>query len=182
MGQAKLLQLWRAKPLIAWTIAAWQQSGVEAIVLTVHPDDAALAELARSLGAAVVVPELPPADMKDSVRIALGEVERRFAPTQCDVWLLAPADLPEMSPDVCRQLLAAAPAHPGRIIVPQHAGRRGHPVLFPWSLAAEVAALQADEGVNALLARHEVVVLEAGPACLADDIDTPDDLRRLRQR
>jgi molybdenum cofactor cytidylyltransferase len=182
MGRAKLLATWRAKPLVAWTIAAWQQSGVSAIVMTVHPDDAALAELARGLGVAVVVPAAPPAEMKDSVQLALDHAREKFAPSEHDVWLLAPADMPELSPDVCRQLLAAARENSGRIIVPQHAGRRGHPVLFPWPVAAEVATLGASEGVNALFARHKVQLLDCGPACLADDIDTPADLARLQDR
>jgi molybdenum cofactor cytidylyltransferase len=182
MGRAKLLALWRDRPLIAWNIDAWRRAGVDAIVMTVHPDDPELAQTARSLGARVVVPAAAPADMKDSVRIALAHARTEFAPRDSDVWLLAPADLPELSSDVARQLLQAARQNPRKIIVPQHAGRRGHPVLFPWPLAAEVATLAENEGVDALLARHEIVTLEAGPACLAIDIDTPDDLARLQDR
>jgi molybdenum cofactor cytidylyltransferase len=78
--------------------------------------------------------------------------------------------------------MAAASERPGRIIVPCHQGRRGHPVLLPWSLAGEVAALGVGEGVNAILARHDVVEIACGPEAVAADIDTPADFRRLQDR
>lgn len=59
-------------------------------------------------------------------------------------------------------------------MVPNHNGRRGHPVLFPWLLAAAVGQLREDQGVNALLERGPVVEV---PFDLprAADIDTPDE-------
>jgi molybdenum cofactor cytidylyltransferase len=182
MGRPKLLAQWRGQPLIAATIRAWQNSQVDVVVMVVEANNVELIEVSQRLGAELVVPAMPPAEMKDSVRIALAHVQAQFAPTAADVWLLAPADMPELSPAVALRLLDAAAQHPGQIIVPMHDGRRGHPVLFPWSLAAEVATLAAHEGVNALLHRHPCVTLDCGPACLAADIDSPDDLARLQDR
>lgn len=182
MGRPKLLAPWRGQPLIAATIRAWQTAAVEAVVVVVDAGDSDLIAATQQLGVELVLPAHRPAEMKDSVRIALEHVQTKLAPTAADVWLLAPADMPELSPAVARQLISAAAQHPGRIVVPVHDGRRGHPVLFPWTLAAEVATLAAHEGVSALVSRHEVVALECGAACLAADIDSPDDLARLQNR
>ena len=60
------------------------------------------------------------------------------------------------------------------VIVPTYQARRGHPVLFPWSMAGELALLKSDEGVNALVNRAAVVEVEfpVSPEKMAD-VDTP---------
>ena len=64
------------------------------------------------------------------------------------------------------------------------AGRRGHPVLFPWPLAAEVDRLAGNEGLNTIVARHSVIEVEVGGAAPGAtpfaDLDTPEDYQRLR--
>ena len=69
------------------------------------------------------------------------------------------------------------------IHVPIFEGRRGHPVLFPWSLAQEVTALPEDKGINALLQAHPAIVREQvfHFRGILDDLDTPDDYRRLNK-
>lgn len=57
--------------------------------------------------------------------------------------------------------------------------RRGHPVLFPWKLAAEVHRLGPNEGVSALLSRHEFFELEYPESSVLGDVDTPEDYERL---
>ena len=48
MGQPKLLLPLAGQPLILHTIAAWQQSRVDRIVVVVRPGDEALAEVVRT--------------------------------------------------------------------------------------------------------------------------------------
>ena len=181
MGTPKLLLPWGASTVIEHVLAAWQTSETTHTVIVVHPDDEALAEVCRTSGAEVVVPSGPPPDMKVSVRLALEYVTERYAPHESDAWLLAPADMPTLSADVINRVLAAYRADRSKIVVPEHAGRHGHPALFPWSLAAEVARLAEDEGVNRLLARHPVREVECPAEALAVDLDTPDDYRRRQE-
>ncbi len=178
MGAPKLLLPWGASTVIEHVLAAWQASRTTHTVVVVHPDDEALAEVCRTSGAEVVVPSEPPPDMKVSVRLALEYVTERYAPHERDAWLLAPADMPTLSTDVINRVLAAYQADRSKIIVPVHAGRHGHPALFPWSLAADVAHLAENEGVNRLLARHPVREVECPAEALAVDLDTPEDYRR----
>lgn len=180
MGTPKLLLPWRHHTIVQEVLQRWKAGGVDHRVVVVHPADAELARLARAAGAEVVVAADPPPDMKASVRLGLEYVAARWQPQPTDAWLLAPADMPELSPEITRKLLVEHASQPEAIVVPTHDGRRGHPVLFPWPLAEAVSQLDADQGVNALLDRGPVTML---PCDLprAADIDTPDEYSQARR-
>jgi len=70
---------------------------------------------------------------------------------------------------------------PGRIVVPVHNGRRGHPVIFAAELFDEILDLPPDQGLNSVVRRQpervvEVFVENAG---VLRDIDTPEQFARL---
>ena len=180
MGQAKLLLPWREATVIEQVLAAWQGSRVACVVVVVHPDDTELADVCRRAGAIVQVAATPPPDMKASVRLGLEWLDEHFAPTAADAWMLAPADVPELTSRQIDRVLAEFDPSAGEILVPVHAGRRGHPVLFPWPLAAEVPRLADDEGINALVKRHPVRELPNDDPGILTDLDTPEDYRRLQ--
>lgn len=183
MGRPKLLLPWGSSTVIEHVLAAWRASRVDHVIVVVDPSDRRLAELCKARGARVVVPDEPPAEMKDSVRLGLEWAESR-RPQNDDAWLVAPADMPGLNVQIIDRLIAAHEAGLGSpcIRAPRHGTKRGHPVLFPWPLAAEVARLGADEGLNALLARHDAQWLEVAADASSEDFDTPEDYDRLRAR
>lgn len=180
MGQPKLLLPLAGKTLIERTISAWQRSGVECIFVVLRADDAALAALVTSSGATVVMADPPPADMKASVRAGLDHIALNIKPSANDVWLTAPADLPSLSSEAVRRLLAAHDPRSPKVLVAAHQNQAGHPVLFPWSWAEEVATLADDEGLNRLVERAGAVLVECGAAANGRDLDTPDDYQRWK--
>jgi molybdenum cofactor cytidylyltransferase len=182
MGRPKLLLPWGAGTVIQSVIAAWRASGVSRCVVVVHPDDAELAEICRAAGADVVVPGSPPPDMKASVRCGLEFVAEAHRPAAGDAWLVAPADMPLLSASAIDLVLAAHRPEAPRIIVPAFEGKRGHPVLFPWTLAAEVARLGDDDGLSRLLHDHAVVEVVSNEPAVLLDFDTPADYEALRDR
>lgn len=184
MGRPKLLLPWGddGRALVEVVLAAWRDGGATHTVVTVHPDDTALAAVCRAAGAEVVVPSQPPPDMKASVAAALAYIAERYAPTDADVWLVAPADLPRLAPSVIALLLQTFDPLRPAIWRPMHAGRGGHPLLLPWSAAAALSQIPVDRGLDYLLEHLSYRTVEAGPACLAADVDTPDDYRRLHDR
>ena len=180
MGRSKLLLPWSGCTVIQCVLAAWRESGVCAVVTVVHPEDRALADCCRGAGSEVVVAKPPPREMKDSVCFGLDHLRRVHCPQEQDVWLMAPGDMPRLSSTLIQRLLSAHnPAAPA-ILVAARQGRRGHPVLFPWPFAGQVAGLGAEEGINAMLARNPVRQIECEDAAVLDDMDTPDDYRRLQ--
>lgn len=171
MGRDKLLLPWAESTVLGSVIAAWQASRVDEIVVVTRRDRQDIISLCGAQAVTVVTPELPPPEMKDSVLAALQHASG-------DVWLLAPADMPQLNPLIINQVLAAHDPDAPEIIAPVESGKRGHPVLFPWSLASKVASLGPDEGVNAILKGHAVREIECQHPTVHDDIDTPEDYAR----
>ncbi len=150
--------------------------------MTVRPEDVELAAAGRAAGAETVVVSPPPPDMKASVLAGLNYVACAYQPQPRDAWLLAPADMPLLSPQAIDALLAAwgegGPSD--EIVAPFRAGRRGHPVLFAWPLAAAAGRLGPNEGLNQLLTRHRVREIPVDEEAGFIDLDTPDDYRRWK--
>jgi molybdenum cofactor cytidylyltransferase len=184
MGQPKLLLPWGERTVIEAVLAAWRTSSVTATVVVVHPFDQDLAELCRKAGARVIVPPAPPPDMKASVTHALAAITTDYEPASDDIWALVPADMPWLRSDLIDAMLGDFARTGAEILVPTYKGRRGHPVLFRWSLAAEVGRLSEVEGVNGLLKRHPPAEFASPDDSVLGDLDTPEDFakacRRLR--
>jgi molybdenum cofactor cytidylyltransferase len=187
MGQPKLLMRLEGRPLIEHSLEAWRTGGVDRIVVVVRAGDAALAAAIGALpwpNIDLVRPRIDPPDMKASVQAALRHVAERCSPANDDAFLVAPADMPRLSPEIIGRLIVEGIHRPGKIVVPTIGGHPGHPVLFPWELSAEVHALSAGEGLNALVDRgpSDLVACDLLVATSSQpfaDIDTPDEYRRL---
>jgi molybdenum cofactor cytidylyltransferase len=182
MGRHKLLLPWGDSTLIEAVLARWQASSVDRVVVVVRPSDEELIRVCRQTEAEVVVPASDPKEMKTSVQIALRHIEERYAPRDSDAWLLAPADMPELPSQVVDKLLLAHANCPVDVLAPTFDGRRGHPVLFSWSVSQDVHQLRADEGVNAILRRHTIHELPCEFAAIHQDLDTPSDYDAARSR
>ena len=190
MGRPKLLLPWGEKTVMEHVLSTWRASRIDRVIVVVHPLDRSLAELCTAGGAVVVQPSRLPADMKASVLLGLQAVEG-LAPRDVDALLVAPADMPGLTPQVIDAVIGAyaasltrdrKPDQQPRIFCPRHQTRRGHPMLLPWRLADKIRELAADEGLNALLDRHEIEFVDAGENAIADDFDTPEDYERLRAK
>jgi molybdenum cofactor cytidylyltransferase len=185
LGGAKLLLPLFGQPLIAHTLAAWQKSKVERTIVVVRPGDLSLAQVAQEAGAEVVVPEFPPPDMKASLQAALRHIEATYSPQSAAAFLVAPADIPQLSTSIIDRLIDCDRLDsPGQILAPTLNGRQGHPVLFPWRLAAKVHALRADEGLNVIVERNQPVLVPCEDLVAKDeypfaDVDTPDEYQRF---
>jgi molybdenum cofactor cytidylyltransferase len=185
LGGAKLLLPLRGQPLLLHTLAAWHKSNVERTVVVVRPDDQLLAAVVRQAGAEVVVPELPPPDMKASLQAALRHIEGKYAPNATAAFLVAPADMPQLSPRIVDRLIELHNANSaGRVLVPALNGQRGHPVLFPWRFAASVHDLGGAEGLNVMVDRNQAELVPCedlvspGEYPFAD-VDTSAEYQRL---
>jgi molybdenum cofactor cytidylyltransferase len=179
MGAAKLLLPLGGRPLIEHVLSSWTASGVTRTVVVARPGDDALLAACHRFDVDIVVPRLAPGDMKESVRLALGHIESSYSPAPHDAWLLAPADLPGLSTAAINAVLQGYEAHEPVAVALTCEGRRGHPVLMPWSSAALVDTLGRDEGINALVARTVVREIAWPDAGILQDVDTPHEYARL---
>jgi molybdenum cofactor cytidylyltransferase len=96
-------------------------------------------------------------------------------------WVVALADMPYVRPSTIAAVVAAL-NDGARIAVPAYRGERGHPVGFAGSCRGDLLALRGDSGARAVLERHtrEVRRLEVDDPGILQDIDTVEDLARLR--
>ena len=179
MGQPKLLMPWGDKCVIEKVLSAWNSSEVSHVVVVVRSDDQPLLARCKGTGIEVALVDAPTADMKASVQAGLAYISDQHSPSANDVWLVAPADLPQLSCEVINQALAAYRPESPQPVVPIQRGRRGHPALFPWSFVERVNALTESQGINALRTDSEISEVECRGAT-PRDIDTTEDYRRER--
>jgi molybdenum cofactor cytidylyltransferase len=141
----------------------------------------ALADVARRHVASRDVIVLPvvgtpsPHPLGMGYSIAAGVSARPDAPG----WLVLPGDMPMVQPATLLGVARALDHHP--VAYAQHKGRRGHPVGFGAELYSELVTLAGDEGARRLVARYPAHGVEVDDAGVLMDVDTPDDLERLRQ-
>ncbi len=177
----KLLLPWGDSTIIEQVLKAWILSRVERVVLVTRADDQPLHDrlpIVSKLDR--VIPDKNPDDMKQSVLFGLEHLGRACSPSDHDRWLIAPADMPDLSAELINRVIDAN-ASPSAIVVPTFSGRRGHPISLPWAAAREVGQLGSDEGINRLLKRWTVERVAADPDQYPEDIDTEDDYRRARK-
>ena len=139
IGRPKLLlPLADGRALIDHVLMAWRGSSVDGIVVVMRRDDAPLAKRCAGPRTAIVQPDVDPPDMKSSIAAGIQYLLESRPPAADDAWLVAPADMPLLSAQAIdaviaayrQQLAARDTAHtnlPLQIVVPHHAGRRGHP-------------------------------------------------------
>lgn len=95
--------------------------------------------------------------------------------------LVLTVDRPHIRPSTVVALLAAFAGAPGCIWQPAHAGRNGHPILYPAALLPALRGLPADASPRDLLARHADLrrSLPVDDPAVLDNLDRPEDLTRL---
>ncbi len=184
MGRPKLLIDLAGTTVIARLVEALRAADVPNIVVVGRASDEPLwTEVRRLCGVLEVRPHIDPPDMRSSVEHALSAIRDQLQPSDDDGWLLVPADHPVLDANVIRDVIAIWQQHPNRVVIPTHGNERGHPTVLPWSLAQQVSQIPADKGLNWLIRSQPDLVKEwptSNPAVLLD-LDTPEDLERLRQ-
>lgn len=98
-----------------------------------------------------------------------------------DAVLVLLADMPGIgAADIDRMINAFDPEQPA-VLVPEHGGRRGNPVLWPRRYFAEMAALSGDTGARGMLEQYarEVRSVPFDSATIFADVDTPEALQAL---
>ena len=120
-----------------------------------------------------IVNQSPDAGMGHSLALGVAALK------PCDGAFIVMADMPLIVPDLYREMAVALPGHD--IVVPVHGGQNGHPVLFSSACFDDLRRLSGDHGGRALLrsGHYRVRHIETGGFILAD-IDTPEDLNRLK--
>jgi molybdenum cofactor cytidylyltransferase len=94
-----------------------------------------------------------------------------------DGWIVALADMPGISPDTTRKIIAALEGG-ALIAAPVVKGERGHPVGFGSQLRDELLALDGDQGARSVVDKHRgaVRLIECDDPGALYDIDRKSDI------
>ncbi|MBN2003860.1 MAG: HAD-IIA family hydrolase [Anaerolineae bacterium] len=105
-------------------------------------------------------------------------------PPDVDAALFMPVDQPLITPQILHELVQRWQTTSAGIVATASAeGQRGTPALFDREFFPELATLSGEMGGRALFERHpdRLAVVHVDGAAILSDIDTPDQLNRLRE-
>jgi CTP:molybdopterin cytidylyltransferase MocA/molybdopterin converting factor small subunit len=185
MGQSKLLLAIDGETLLGRVIRTLREGGSDRVLVVAppadRPDGPAIRALGLAAGAEVIVPGVPPPQMRDSIELAVNRLLHGEPPRFV---ILTPGDCPGVTRQLVAELLEAVRREPEKMVVPVSHGRRGHPIVLPWDLAAAILRLPEGVGARALLSEHSGRLKELAVSSqdVCADLDTPDDLRRWLDR
>jgi CTP:molybdopterin cytidylyltransferase MocA len=179
MGRPKQLAPLEGRPLLQHVIDVAVAAPLDGIVVVLgHASDEVAAALTLPAGVSVVVNPLHDRGQSTSLRAGLAAMPDRVVAA---VILLG--DQPEVRLDAIGAVVAAQARSAAPILRAAYGGRAGHPVVLARAVWEEAAAQRGDSGARALMAAYagRVELVEVGGDA-PQDIDTPDDLERLRRR
>ncbi len=178
MGSPKPLLDFGGRTCLELAIAACREGGAARPIVVLGHEHTKMRTTLK-LGQATVVVNLDykagqTSSLKAGLRV-LGDHAKAF--------LLYPVDFPLITGAIVKSVIAGWESSGKPIVIPSHAMKRGHPVLFSVKVQREFAELEDDEParkvVNADPARIHYV--DAPEECLID-MDTPEEYRACLAR
>ena len=176
-GANKLLADIGGQPMIRRTVAAMRQAADVTIVVTGREPEAIAAALE---GLPVTFVHNP--DYAQGLSTSLRAGISALTP-DTDAALVALGDMPLVSPDAVRRLIAALnPAEHRSICVPVFKGERGNPVLWSRQHFDALKQMTGDRGARVLFDQFtdEIVEVAMTDDAVLKDADTPEALAGLR--
>jgi molybdenum cofactor cytidylyltransferase len=175
LNEPKQLIEWQGHPLV-WR-AAWAalEAGLAPVVVVVGAEAERVRAALHDLPVLIVDNPGWEGGQSTSVRAGLAAVR---ATAEAAVFLLA--DMPFVTAEIVRAVAAEHRHTLTPIVAPRAGGRWANPVLFDRAVFGDLMALSGDVGGRALFSRHRVASFECDESIVAD-IDTREDLRRLRR-
>jgi molybdenum cofactor cytidylyltransferase len=177
MGEPKVLLPLAGSSLLAHVIVAAAASRCGAVVVVAGSHAEAVRREAESAGARVVVNPRYAEGMATSLAAGIAAL-----PPDCEAAVVLLGDQPRIRTAAIDRLIEAYRATGKPMVLSHYGGVSGAPALIARPLFSEFAALTGDAGARGLAARwpHRVAEVALDPDD-AWDVDTPDDLARLRQ-
>lgn len=178
-GGKKLLTPIDGEPLLDHTIRALLDGDVAEVIVVVGRD--ARAELERDVNS-MLDPRVRPVENPDPSRGMFSSIQEGVAQAQGDMILVMPGDMPYVSPDTVRAVIAAYAREPA-IVSPRYRGKRGHPVVLPASLRDEIRAADPRSTLHDVIHAHTDlrVDVDVDDPGINHDVDRIEDLPRNRE-
>jgi molybdenum cofactor cytidylyltransferase len=177
MGTDKALLVYRGKTFLENIISTLRESGVRRVVVVLghHAD---LIQQSIDLSSVEIVIHQ---DYRLGQTSSLQAGLRVLARKQSDGVVLCLVDHPAISADTVQALMQGFKAAASPVVIPQHRGKHGHPVLVSREVFQQILALGPDEGADSVIHRYRPqtgFVDVADPGILLD-VDDPESYIKL---
>jgi molybdenum cofactor cytidylyltransferase len=172
-GADKLAAPFRGRPLLQWAVQSLLECPrLDEVIVVVRPGFV----LPFDAPGCVMV-ENPAAREGLSTSLRAGILA---AHESADAYVVALGDMPLLTAVLVERLLTAFEKCGKRILVPVHAGRRGHPVIISRSCREGLLAIRGDVGARGLIGEHPdwVGYESVAAAGVVFDVDEVADLER----
>jgi len=178
MGSPKLLALLDGRPLLHWVIAAARAARCDEVVVVVGAQADDVAAVAAQADARTVLNARYREGMGTSLAVGIAAL-----PADCDAAVVLLGDQPFVTPAMIDALIDAYRTTRRPLVATRSGGVRGTPALLGRAMFDEAKQLGGDTGGRVLFQRHPDLVtdVDLGPGPAMDDVDTPDDLERVRR-
>ncbi len=170
MGEFKPLLPFDERPMLWRVIESLRNGGVASVIVVTGHRREEVETALRDLDVQCVFnPQFASGEMLSSVQTGV-----RALPNASD-FLLALGDQPAVRPATIKVLLRQDREH--KIVLPIYHERRGHPLCFHHSLAAEILALAEEETLKTVVRRHagQTLQVPVRDEAILHDVDTPAD-------
>jgi molybdenum cofactor cytidylyltransferase len=178
MNGHKLLVELDGKALVSYPVEAALRSHADTVLVVLGHNGDAVRSVLRQGRQQYIVNDRYQAGMSTSLQAGISALAEDI-----DGAIILLGDQPLVTPDLIDQIIAAAAEHPGHIIVTGYGAASGTPVFFPRKHFPDLLVLRGDTGGKPVIQRHaaEVVVVPSPRPDTARDVDTPEELERLRK-
>jgi len=173
MGQPKQLLPFQDKPFIIHCLDGLLASGIRDIVVVLGNHGNKIAGIIRDLPVNIVFNNDPESEMAESVRVGLLAIDNASSGV-----LICLSDHPLVRSETYKIILNAHFESPDRIVIPVYNRQRGHPSLFPKSLADKVfTGLNLKQVIDA--SPELVTCVPVSDQGTILDIDSMEDYERM---
>ncbi|MGA2491158.1 MAG: selenium cofactor biosynthesis protein YqeC [Anaerolineales bacterium] len=176
-GQPKQLLDYRGQPFVRNVAQTALASGLSPVVVVSGANAQAVEAAVQDLPITIARNAEWEKGQSSSIQSGL-----RILPAQTGGTIFLLADQPQATTTVIRALIEQHRLSLSPIVAPQVAGRRTNPVLFDCVTFPDLMAQTGDVGGRAIFGKYPITYLPWHEENLLLDVDTPEDLERLRNR
>lgn len=175
MGRPKLSLPWKGgQSMIAHVVEGFSRGGAAPIVVVTGSDREEVESCLLDAGVTLVHnPHFARVEMVSSAQTGLKEMDE----LPVEAALICPGDLPLLKVTTVEELIQTWHRNPCPILIPSHAGRRGHPLLVAREMWPDIQAIKPGASMRDFLHEHEARIeyLPVEDMGIRRDIDTPQD-------
>ncbi|MFN3741239.1 MAG: NTP transferase domain-containing protein [Anaerolineales bacterium] len=178
MGRPKMLLPWGGQTVLGQVLFTLREAGIEQRIVITGAEREQVEEIARREGAECLYnPDYASGEMLSSIQVGLQALESR---AEVEAALICLGDQPQIEIRVVQEVVKAwCETHPP-LIVPTHAGRRGHPWLVARIYWREILALRPPATARTFLHAHTPAIhlVPVATDSILKDLDTPQEYEK----